>query len=266
MVVRMASNVSGLPRLVVIGLCLAILVSAGPSMAFVPRKVGFWTFLATRDHVVIIEIVSARALREGQKRCGIHHTAVVIRAIKGQSLGEEIEFVSAGDAGVGTRSVLLLSRAENERRKRDVFRETSCAVDENQWYLGRFASDHILPVDEYLSGVFQTDVVEIASNRFLPDPLFIQDDVQLENGKIPMSMGDYRREYSSSKGEGYFVTLAAIEAAVREVVAAESPVCTSPVFPRHLGSRDDARAFVGSGLLTSSIGTISGLSLTPKAP
>lgn len=210
-------------NLFVVSLCLAGLLNAGPAMAFVPVKVDFWSFLATRDHIVVIEVASARALREGTKRCGIHHAAVVVRTIKGQGLGEEIEVVSAGDIGVGTRAVLLLSGTESETRKREFARETSCVRNPYRWYLGRFSSDHVLPFDEYLSRVLQTDVLEIASNRFLQDPLFIADDVQLEDGKTPMSMGDYRKGYSSSNAEGHFVTLAAIEAAVRDGHAPGSP-------------------------------------------
>jgi|GEM_PF-6518479 len=41
--------------------------------------------------------------------------------------------------------------------------------------------------------------------------------------------------------------------------------CTSLVFTRHPGRRGDAQAAVGSGSLTSSVGTISGISVMPSA-
>jgi len=50
------------------------------------------------------------------------------------------------------------------------------------------------------------------------------------------------------------------------VVTAEAVFdCTSLVFTRHPGRRGDAQAAVGSGSLTSPVGTISGISVMPSA-
>jgi hypothetical protein len=184
---------------------------AGIAQGFTPVQIDFWSYLADRDYVLVVENTSAQVLREGPKRCGILHTAEIIRTIKGSNLGRTIQFVSAGDIGVGTRAVLLLSKSLNADRKRAFIHETTCVRNPYRWYFGRFAGDHVLPLLGALSTILQADVVEIQSNRFLDDPLFLQDDVQIEGGKVPLSVRDFRRE--SSIG-GHFVMVATIEAAV----------------------------------------------------
>jgi len=147
-------------------LYVAPIFYAGLAQAFIPEKVDFWSFLAHRDYVLIVEVTEARVLREGPKRCGILHTASVVRKIKGEIVDPTIQFVSAGDIGVGTRAVLLLSNSENAGRKRDWVLETTCVRNPYRWYFGRFASDHVLPFAEALSTILNSDVVEIQGNLF----------------------------------------------------------------------------------------------------
>lgn len=198
-------------RLLWTGLFLSTMVYAELAQADVFAKKDFWSYLADQDYVFVGEITSAEALREGPKECGILHHVSVLKTIKGKSLGPTLQFVSAGDEGVGTKAIFLLSRSDSRDRKRYWAQETTCVQNRDAWYFGRWATDHVLPFAISLSRVLKTDVFEIQGDGFLDDSRFIQDNVKIIDDKwMPL----FARDFHHSDG-GHLVLLTVVETAVQ---------------------------------------------------
>jgi hypothetical protein len=190
---------------------------AMPAPAFTPVPVDFWTFMAGHDHVFEVSIRKARELTDGQRPCGVLHSATIVRVLKGGKVGTTIEFVSAGDVGVGTTAILLLSKSMNVSRKNSWLEETKCDIRGKHWYFGRWPSYHVFPIVE-LPTPSRDKVVAVSSYGFLGDPAFIQDDTLLvPDEKVPYVMRNFREEYAASgRGDAYFVPLAKLEAMVQK--------------------------------------------------